>query len=451
MRPLRISILGAGYVGLVSGAGFASHGHDVTCADLDPAKVAAVNAGESFLHEPGLEELLRENVPHRLRATTDVAAAVRGSEVTLLAVPTPFDAATGEIDLSFVEAAARHVGEVLRDKGGFHVVVVKSTCVPGTADGLVRWTVEAASGKRGGVDFGVASNPEFLSEGSAVDDFLRPDRVVYGGDCDRTRGVMATLHAGFGGVPTVATNNKTAELIKYASNALLATCVSFANELADLAEAVGGVDVDDVSDGMSLSRYLTAGGTAAPLAAFLRAGCGYGGSCLPKDVAALVAQGRRLGLPMPLLAATSATNDARARRLVDRIERRVASSLRGSHVAVLGTAFKPGTADLRTSPAVAIIDELLERGATVTTFDPAANDATRRALGGRLKVADSLERAVGAADVIVITTAWPQFAAVPSLVAGRDPQPLVVDGRRMLRPASVARYLGVGLEPEAGQ
>ena len=448
--PLRISILGTGYVGLVSGAGFASHGHDVTCVDLDPAKVAAVNAGESFLHEPGLAELLRENVPQRLRATADVAAAVRGSDVTVLAVPTPFDAATGQIDLSFVEAAARQVGEVLRDKKEFCVVVVKSTCVPGTADGLVRRTLEAASLKCAKTDFGIASNPEFLSEGSAVDDFLRPDRVVYGGDCDRTRGVMARLHAGFGGVPTVATNNKTAELIKYASNALLATCVSFANELADVAEAVGGVDVDDVSDGVSLSRYLTVDGTAAPLAGFLRVGCGYGGSCLPKDVAALVVHGRRLGLPMPLLAATAATNDARAARLVNRIERRLALSLRGLEIGVLGTAFKPGTADLRTSPAVPVVDELLARGAVVTTFDPAANDATRRALGGRVKVADSLERAVGAADVIVITTAWPQFAAVASLVAARRPQPLVVDGRRMLRPASVARYLGVGLEPEAG-
>ena len=374
---------------------------------------------------------------------------MRGSDVTLLAVPTPFDAASGEIDLSFVEAAARQVGEVLRDKGGFHVVVVKSTCVPGTADGLVRRTLEAASGKRGGVDFGVASNPEFLSEGSAVDDFLRPDRVVYGGDCQRTRGVMAALHAGFGGVPTVATNNKTAELIKYASNALLATCVSFANEMADVAEAVGGVDVNDVSDGVSLSRYLTVNGTAAPLAAFLRAGCGYGGSCLPKDVAALVAQGRRLGLPMPLLAATASTNDARAAHLVNRIERRLAHDsatgscdltgrspvarlrpvrsqlpvaenkpLVGVCVSVLGTAFKPGTADLRTSPAVPVINELLERGAAVTTFDPAANDATRRALGRPAqKSATRLRRRPDAADVLVITTAWPQFAG--RAVAGR--------------------------------
>ena len=446
--PLRLSILGTGYVGLVSGAGFASHGHDVTCVDLDPEKVAAVNAAESFLHEAGLADLLRANVPHRLRATQDVDAAVRNSDVTILAVPTPFDRVTGEIDLSHVKRAAGQVGAALRAKTDFHVVVVKSTCVPGTADGVVRCVIEEASGRCAGTGFGVASNPEFLSEGTAVDDFLRPDRIVYGGDSDRTRAVMAALHAGFDDVPVVATNNKTAELIKYASNALLATCVSFSNELADLAEVVGGVDVNDVSNGLSLSRYLSVGGGTAPLASFLRAGCGFGGSCLPKDVAALAAHGRRLGLAMPMLTATAATNDARAMRLVARIERRLEVGLDGRHVAVLGTAFKPGTADMRTSPAMPIIDALLSRGATVTTFDPAAGEATRRARGNCVNVAASLEQAVAAADVIVITAAWPEFQVLPPLIFGRDPQPLVVDGRRMLAPASVARYLGVGLEQE---
>ena len=440
---LRLSILGTGYVGLVSGAGFAKLGHDVTCVDTDPAKVAAVNAGRSFLHEPGLAQLLGELVPSRLRATADVASAVRDSDVTMIAVPTPFDADSGEIDLSFVEKAVTQIGHTLRDKTAYHVVAVKSTCVPGTADGLVCDALERASGKRAGVDFGVASNPEFLSEGTAVADFLRPDRVVYGGDCDRTRQVMADLHAPFGDVPTLATNNATAELVKYASNALLATCVSFANEIADVAEEVGGVDAEDVSRGLTMSRYLKVGGRPAPLASFLRAGCGYGGSCLPKDVAALAAHGRRAGLAMPMLSAVARTNDERASRLVRRIARQ--STLDGCRVAVLGTAFKPGTADLRTSPAVPIIDELLARSAVVTTFDPAANDATRRAVGDRATVVESLKRAVDDADVIVIATAWPDFAAVPELIDGRDPQPLVVDGRRMLRPDSVERYLGVGL------
>lgn len=442
---LSVSVIGTGYVGLVSAACFASQGHDVTCVDVDAAKVDAVNAGRSFLHEPGLERRLQQSVPARLRATADLETAVRASEITLIAVPTPFDRATGAIDLDYVERAAEQIGRALRDKDGFHVVAVKSTCIPGTADGLMRRALERTSGLRAGVDFGVGSNPEFLSEGTAVEDFLRPDRIVIGGDCQRTRDLLIALHAAFEDAPLIATSNRTAELIKYASNALLATCISFANEIADVAEMLDGdVDAREVMRGVHLSRYLTRDGVTAPLASFLAAGCGYGGSCLPKDVAALAAQGRTLGLPMSMLTAVADVNDARAERLIDRVKQ-AGESLEGATVAVLGTAFKPGTADLRTSPAEPIIKALLAQGIRVVTFDPAANEATRVAFGDRVTVLDELEPTVAGADVIVIATAWPEFRRVPDLIANRRPQPLVVDGRRLLAPESVERYVGVGL------
>ena len=445
--PLKLSIIGTGYVGLVSAACFAEHGHDVTCVDVDPTKVDAVNAGESFLHEPDLGELLKKNVPARLRATLDLAAAVRDSEVTIIAVPTPFDMAAGRIDLSFVLKAAAQIGEVLREKTDFHTVIVKSTCVPGTTDGPVRDALEAA----GATGFGLACSPEFLSEGTAVYDFLHADRLVLGANDERAADVIEQLHAGFeAGVPRLRVNTRTAEAIKYASNAYLAACISFANEVANLCEAVGEIDANDVMEGVATSRYLTKNNERAAIASFLRPGCGYGGSCLPKDVAALVAHGERLGQPMPLLSAVAEVNNGRAGNVRDRLTKEL-GSLNGKTVAVLGTAFKPGTADLRLSPAEPILRELKSAGAACVSFDPLANDETRRLLGGVTTVADSLDAAISRADAVVIATAWPDFDELDAMLAAREPAPVVFDGRRMLVPDRFARYVGVGLRREQMQ
>ena len=369
---MRVAVVGTGYVGLVTAVGLAEKGHAVTCIDIDERKVSALNRGESPIFEPGLDPLLRAHAGTRLRATTDLASAVAGSEVTFICVGTP-SRPDGSIDVSFVQQAAEQIGAALAATAGFRAVVVKSTVVPGTSDQVVRPACERTSGKRAGVDFGIGVNPEFLTEGQAVDDFLRPDRIVIGGD-SRTAAALRELYAGFEGVPIVQTNAPTAEMIKYASNAMLATAISFANEIANLGSAIGGIDAVDVMRGVRLSRYLTiplSDGTTvtAPLSSFYEAGCGYGGSCLPKDVAALAARGRQVGSPLPLLEAVAGINDHQPARLVDLLRREL-GPLPGRRITVLGLAFKPDTDDVRSSPAFPVLRLLCELGAEITVHDP---------------------------------------------------------------------------------
>jgi UDPglucose 6-dehydrogenase len=442
---MRVAVVGTGYVGLVTAVGLAEHGHTVTCIDIDERKVAALGRGEPPIFEPGLEPLLRRNVGSRLRATTDLAAAVADSEVTFICVGTP-SRSDGSIDVSFVQQAAEQIGAALAATAGFHAVVVKSTVVPGTSDQVVRPSCERASGKRAGVDFGIGVNPEFLTEGQAVEDFLRPDRIVIGGD-DRTVAVLRELYAGFEGVPVVQTNASTAEMIKYASNAMLATAISFANEIANLGSAIGGIDTVEVMRGVHLSRYLTTAlddGTTvtAPLSSFYEAGCGYGGSCLPKDVAALAARGRQAGSPLTLLEAVADVNDRQPARLVDLLSREL-GPLTGRRITVLGLAFKPDTDDVRSSPSFPVLRLLGELGAEVTVHDPVVGPEVVDGLGQVTYTAD-LDDAVTQAEAVVIVTRWDDYRRLPELVGKLDPAPLVVDGRRMLEATSVPWYAGIG-------
>jgi UDPglucose 6-dehydrogenase len=442
---MQISVLGAGYVGLVTGLCFAAKGHDCVCVDVDKEKIDSINRGESPIYEPGLPELLESTIGKNMRATLDARAAILESELTFIAVGTPFDGKV--IDLTYVKETARVIGEVLRDKPGYHVVVVKSTVVPGTTDKVVRPILESTSCKKAGKDFGLGMNPEFLTEGEAVGDFMDPDRVVCGGIDARTQKALLALYEPFPG-ERLSTNNTTAEMIKYASNALLATLISFSNEFANLATALGDVDAADVMTGLHSSRYLTPleNGKVVipPITSFLMGGCGFGGSCLPKDVSALVAHGRSKGVPMNLLQAVLDINRGQHDRIFQLLGKHF-DSLAGKRVAVLGLAFRPNTDDMRESPAIPIVKRLVAEGAKVVAYDPAAGHEAQKIFKGGIDYAWSLEAALQGVDAAVLVTRWAEFKRVPEILKQQGSNALLVDGRRLIDKASVPRYEGIGL------
>jgi UDPglucose 6-dehydrogenase/GDP-mannose 6-dehydrogenase len=446
---MKASVVGTGYVGLVTGVCLAEKGLEVVCVDVDGRKVEQIERGIPPIFEPGLDELLQRNVGRRLSATTDLGGAVHGSDATFIAVGTPFEG--GRIDLDAVRGATREIGTALRQKGSYHVVVVKSTVVPGTTRDVVLPLLEEASGKQAGDDFGVGMNPEFLTEGQAVEDFMQPDRLVLGGADERARDVLEAVYAAFPAeVPRLRTNTTTAEAIKYASNALLAASISFANEIGNICSALGDTDVVEVMNGVHLSRYLSPLGpdgepVRAPLASFLEAGCGFGGSCLPKDVRALIAHARELGRSTPVLEAVIATNEQRPGEVLDLLRRHL-PKLDGARVTVLGLAFKPDTDDARESPAIPIVARLLREGATVTIHDPVVSELPASLHdSGRVSMATGLEEALGGADAVVLVTRWDDYREVPELIAALPAQPIFLDGRRMLDKEQFARYAGIGL------
>lgn len=447
---MNISIVGTGYVGLVSGVCLAEQGHDVICVDVDASKVERINAAIPPIHENGLAELLAKACGGNFRATTDLRTAVMGSELSMVAVGTPFDGE--EIDLQYIRAAAWQIGQILRDKTSYHVVVVKSTVVPGTTTDVVLPLLEEASGKKAGADFGVGMNPEFLREGEAVKDFLFPDRIVIGGIDKRTLDVIASIYQPFEGVDILRTDPRTAEMIKYTANSLLATMISFSNEIGKLCAAVPEVDATEVMRGVHLDKRLSPilpnGSRVIPsFTTYLEAGCGFGGSCFPKDVKALIAHGHKLGLAMDLLDSVIRVNDAQPQCMLDLLGRHF-PDLRHLPVAVLGVAFKPGTDDIRESPALPVIHGLLEGGAHVSAFDPIARREAEKHFGkNAVRFADSLEEAVTGTMAVLLITRWPEFDKLPQLLAAMEDAPLFIDGRRAIPRHAVPRYEGIGIGP----
>ena len=448
---MKISIVGTGYVGLVSGVCLAEKGHQVVCVDRDHAKVDLINSGKSPIFEKGLDALLQKNLGRGFSVTTELARAVIDSDLTLIAVGTPFDGQ--RIDLSAIRQVAREIGAVLKDKAEYHVVVVKSTVVPGTTDDVVLPLLEDASGKKADADFGVGMNPEFLREGEAIGDFMQPDRIVYGGVGKRSLTSLRELYGFFPGVDIVETNCRTAEMIKYTANSLLATMISFSNEIANLCAATGDVDVMDVTKAVHLDRRLSPllldGRVTPAFTTYIQPGCGFGGSCFPKDVKALIEYGREKGSPMRMLESVVDINEEQPERLVGLLKARF-SSLKGVRVVVLGFAFKPGTNDIRESPALKVARRLLDEGAQVTGFDPIAQIEAEEVFGtGVIDFRPDLNSAINNVDAIVIITRWADFEAIPAMLKElQSQQPVVIDGRRMLDKNSVAHYEGIGLRPK---
>jgi UDPglucose 6-dehydrogenase len=329
-------------------------------------------------------------------------------------------------------------------------VVVKSTVVPGTTDEVVLPILEKSSGKRAGIDFGVGMNPEFLREGEAVEDFMYPDRIVLGADCAKTLEVLRALYAPFAHAEIVPTNTKTAEMIKYTANSLLATMISFSNEIANLCAALGGIDVVDVMQGVHLDKRLmpiTAdGGRIKPaFTTYIEAGCGFGGSCFPKDVNALISHGKRSGMPMRLLEAVVAINEKQPFEILARVKKHF-PCLENIPIAVLGLAFKPGTDDMRESPAIPIVQELLAQKALIKAYDPVASDEALKLFGSQgIQYCETLQQTIDDVQGILILTRWQEFNDLPALISARDTQPIVIDGRRLLNKASVAKYDGIGM------
>lgn len=440
----RISIVGTGYVGLVTGACLASLGHDVTCVDLDVERVEAIRRGIVPFHEPGLDELVANTVGKNLHATNSLEDAVTATDVTFVAVGTPSHP-DGTINLDQVRAAVKEVGEILGRTGKAHVVVIKSTVVPGTTERVVIPLVEEAAGRSVDRELAVVVNPEFLTEGTALVDFLQPDRIVVGSANREAARWVADLFQADESVPVLVTSSGTAEMIKYASNTLLATLISFSNQIADLSSAMGDIDAAEVLRGVRLSRYLTHEGQTASIGSFLEAGCGFGGSCLPKDTAALTAAGAGEGVNVDLLRSVIEINSDRPRRLLDLVLE-AHPDLSKVKVAVLGLAFKPDTDDVRESPAFPFVARLLEAGAEVITHDPVVEaESIPLGLRHQVKHLTDLSEVAARADVLVIVTRWAEYLKVPDLIAHREDAPLVVDGRRMLDPQAVVNYRGIGL------
>lgn len=445
---MKISIIGTGYVGLVSGVCLSEKGHDIICVDIDADKVEKINAGQAPIYEDGLSELLQRNIGKRLTATTDLAAAIAETTLTMIAVGTPFDGSA--IDLRFIEEVSRAIGAALKDKNDFHAVVVKSTVVPGTTDDVVLPILERESGKQIGKDIGLSMNPEFLREGVAISDFMQPDRIVYGGTDEQTLAALDELYSVFPDVDKIRTTNKTAEMIKYTANSLLATMISFSNEIANLCSTLADIDVKKVMQGVHLDHRLSPimdnGERVVPtITTFLEAGCGFGGSCFPKDVKALISHGEAAGQDMQLLQSVIRINQAQPLRIMDLLHQGL-DSLQGRRVAILGLAFKPGTDDMRESPAVPIIRALHEEGAEIVAYDPIAIDEARKVLADiPVTFVASLAEVLEAADAVVLVTAWDEFLGLPGLVNAMDKPPVVVDGRRMIDKTSVPHYFGIGL------
>jgi UDPglucose 6-dehydrogenase len=424
---MRVAVIGTGYVGLVSGACFADFGHFVTCVDKDTAKIAALRRGQVPIFEPGLTELVESNLGEgRLAFSTELAEPVRTADAVFIAVGTPSRRGDGHADLSYVYAAAH---EVAAELAGFTVIATKSTVPVGTGDEVERIVRRA----RPEADFAVVSNPEFLREGAAIRDFKHPDRIVVGTEEPRAKDVMAALYRPLylNAAPVLYTGRRTAELIKYAANAFLATKITFINEIAELCEALGA-DVQEIARGIGLDNRIGS--------KFLHAGPGFGGSCFPKDAQALIKTAQDHGVSLRIVEAVLAVNDVRKRAMARKVAAALGGTLRDRTIAVLGLTFKPNTDDMRDAPSIALITALHDMGAKVRAYDPAGMEQAKAMLGG-VTYCDGPYACAEGADALVIVTEWEQFRALDlkrlkSVMA----HPAVVDLRNIYSPDEMVRF-----------
>jgi UDPglucose 6-dehydrogenase len=437
LKKPKISVIGVGYVGLCTAVGFASKGFNVIASDSDSEKVAKIKEGTPPFHEPDLPAMLKETIKNGnlICLTNQTQRAVLETDLTFVAVGTP-SKPDGSIDLQFIEAVSRDIGTALRQKNSYHVVIVKSTAVPGTSQDTVKPILEKESGKKCGSDFGLCMNPEFLRQGSAFKDTFNADRIVIGEFDKKSGDTLEGLYKEFYSANTpfvIRTTLSTAELIKYASNSLLATKISFINTIANVCEKIQGADVKVVATAMGLDKRI------GPL--FLDAGLGYGGSCFPKDVKALIACSKAFGYDPELLESVENVNETQPLKAVQFCKEQL-GSLKGKNIAILGLAFKPDTDDMREARVVPIINQLLKEGANVTAYDPVAIPVAKTVFGDKIKYAPSAITCLCNADCCILVTEWAEFKKLTAEDFLRNMKhPVLVDGRRIYNPETFSKKL----------
>jgi len=427
---MRIAVVGTGYVGLSTGVGFAIRGNEVICVDKVKEKVKQINQGVTPIYEPLLEEHLRKVLEEgRLKATGDLHKAMRKSEVIFISVGTP-PKEDGSIDLKYIKEVSKEIGRSLASKG-YKVIVVKSTVLPGTTENVVIPNLERYSGKRAGKEFGVCMNPEFLREGKALEDFLCPDRIIIGAIDKKSGNILEKVYANFN-APVLRTDLKTAEMIKYASNAFLAMKVSFSNEIGNICKRLG-IDVYEVMKGVGMDSRISE--------KFLAAGCGFGGSCFPKDVDALIHKAKELEYEPKLLEEVQNLNRRQKVGMVELLEKRI-GNLKGKKICILGLAFKPGTDDVRGASSVDIISRLVEKGAKVKAYDPKAMENVKK-IFPNIEYAKSAKEAIEGSDACLVVTEWEEFRKLKNEDFDLMKNRIIIEGRKVLDPKSVKGFEGI--------
>lgn len=420
---MKVSVIGSGYVGLVTATCFADIGHEVACVDIDEKKVEMINAGIPPIYEEGLEALLQKYAGNKIIATTDYDRAVLNSEISFICVGTPSDEA-GNINLAIVKAAARSIGKALAKKDSYHVVVVKSTVVPETTEKVVLPILEEASGKKAGKAFGVAMNPEFLREGKAIEDFMNPDKIVVGAIDEKAGDIVAELYQPLDQEIT-RTNPRTAEMIKYVNNSFLATKISFSNEIGNICKKVG-IDTYEVMQAVGKDFRISS--------SFLNSGAGFGGSCFPKDVKALIGKAKEIGYTPSLLESVISVNEKQPLMMSELLRMKI-GKLEGKKIAVLGLAFKNDTDDIRESRSIPVIAELLRLGAKVAAYDPLASENMAK-IFPTIEYHKSAKEALSDADGCLVMTEWEEFKTLNSEFEVMK-EKIVIDGRRVINPKNV--------------
>lgn len=460
---IKITITGTGFVGLVTGAVFADKGFNVVALDIDQQKVDTVNRGETFFFEPNLPPLVQRVILENktLTACTNIIGSIRNSDVTFICVGTP-SREDGSCDLQYIEQSARDIGQAIKEKNGYHLVIAKSTIVPGTTRNLIKQAIEEESGKKAGEGFGLCMNPEFLREGQSVHDAVYPDRIIIG-EYDKKSGEMleGMFRVLYNEKEDAYTRNwegiykkkvtcpvilrftlETAECIKYANNSFLATKISFINEFANICERLEGVDINNVAKGIGLDFRINS--------QFLRAGAGFGGSCFPKDVKAIMKFAKDLEYESKILKSVLDVNDHQAKRMVELTEEKL-GNLSDKKVCILGLSFKPETDDMRSAPSIKIIDHLLSIGATVIAWDPKALDEAKKDhwIGDKITYAESIQAALKDADACLLVTEWDEFRKLEPSDFKSMKNPILIDGRRIYEPKKFLKeginYSGIGI------